>query len=51
MAWNHFDSSSWRNPITSRGGGVTSLWTVFHLYNYYWQHFANFGILAKSNEK
>jgi len=51
MAWNHFDNSSWRNPITSRQGGVTPVWTVFRLYNYFWRYFANFGILSKWNEK
>jgi hypothetical protein len=31
--------------------GVTPLWTVFHLYNYFWRYFANFGISANFFEK
>jgi len=51
MARNHFDNSSRRNPITSRGGGVTPLWTAFHLYNYFWGYLANFGIFEKFEAK
>jgi hypothetical protein len=31
MAWNE---------------GVTPLWTAFHLYNYFWRYFGNWGVLA-----
>jgi len=45
------EHGSWSDGDRKEAGGVTPLWTVFHLYNYFWRYFANFGILANFYEK
>jgi len=47
----YVEHGSWSDGDRKEAEGVTPLWTVFHLYNYFWRYFANFGFMAKFSGK
>jgi hypothetical protein len=47
----YVEPGSWSDGDRKEAEGVTPLWTVFHLYNYFGRYFANFGFLNGFFEK
>jgi hypothetical protein len=45
------EHGSWSDGDRKEGKGVTPLWTVFQLYNYFGRYFANFGFWTGFSEK
>ena len=45
------EHGSWSDGDRKEAEGVTPLWTVFHLCNYFWRYFVNFGIFENFEAK